>query len=100
MPLDGETVSGEIFVFTSPNESVKKVIFTVDGLHIRTESRAPFDLAGTTPVTMESQGLERPANSFDSANMKNGTHLMIVEIDLTGTEEDVVLEAEFTTRNP
>lgn len=100
MPLEGETVSGQIFVFTSPNEEVKKVIFAIDGVHVRTESRAPFDFAGTTPDTTASQGLERPAKAFDTFDLTNGTHVVTVEIDRTGTDDDVLIVAEFTVIKP
>ena len=45
--LDGETVSGDIYVFTSPDDNVSTVRFFMDGSFLLEEKRAPYDLAGT-----------------------------------------------------
>ena len=36
----------------------------------------------------------------DSGDLSDGTHTMIVEIDRSGSNPDVVLEAEFDVSNP
>ena len=94
--LDGETVFGDIYVFTGPDDRVRTVSFTIDGSHVRTESRAPFDLAGTASG---GGGSARPAFAFDSEDLSNGSHTIVVEIDRIGSDPDVVLEAEFDVLN-
>ncbi len=51
--LEGATVSGDMFVFTGPDDDVDVVRFWIDdptGTPFRTESIAPFDLAGTNDL--------------------------------------------------
>ena len=45
--LDGQSVSGDIFVFTMPEEGVNRVDFEIPELgYTQREGKAPFDLAG------------------------------------------------------
>lgn len=91
--LGGETVSGDIFVFTSPDDGVDSVSFSIDGKHERTESKAPFDLAGT----VSGSGPDRDAKPFDSTDLTEGLHTLMAEIEADGGT--VVVEAEFNVDN-
>jgi hypothetical protein len=57
-PLDGKTVSGSIYVFTTPDTGIKQVRYYIDrtnakGKADRTDTAAPFDLRGGTSTTAE-----------------------------------------------
>ena len=97
VPLNGETVSGEIFVFTNTDDSVEGVTFFIDGELIRMERVAPHDLAGT--VRGDGTGLERDARPFDSSDLEDGEHEMVVEIDLNNANGVVVLGVDFEVAN-
>ena len=94
-PLDGSTVSGKIYVFTSPDTSdISRVRFYLDnptatGTPRRTENIAPYDFAGGTTTA---------ATAFDTATIADGSHSITAAVDLTsGTTE--VVTATFTVAN-
>jgi large repetitive protein len=94
-PLDGSTVSGKIYVFTSPDTSdISRVRFYLDnptatGTPRRTENIAPYDFAGGTTTA---------ATAFDTATIADGSHSITAAVDLTsGTTE--VVTATFTVVN-
>ncbi|MEX2377992.1 MAG: G8 domain-containing protein [Dehalococcoidia bacterium] len=69
--LDGSSVSGDVYVFTGPEDDVRSVTFWVndidmDGEPFIVEGRVPFDLAGT-------EG-NMTAKPFDAAVLGNGAH--------------------------
>ena len=76
MLLDGETVSGDIYVFvTWPGASV--VRFYVDdvdriGSPDRVETQYPWDFGTTAP--------DGTANAFDTSTLGAGSHSITVEI--------------------
>jgi alpha-tubulin suppressor-like RCC1 family protein len=77
--LGGANVTGDIYVFVTPSENVKSVSFYIDDQQrqsspFRTETNAPFDLAGT-----QNNGR---ANSFDIDQLGNGPHRLDVRIEL------------------
>lgn len=93
--LNGKTVSGNIYVFTSPEGNTQSVSFYVDdpnrtGSPLRTESVAPFDIAGTF--------WDNTANPFDTTALSNGTHTITVVITLNGGSQKVVT-ATFSVNN-
>ena len=45
-PLDGATVSNNIYVFVEPATKHQSVEFLIDGVSRHTENAAPFDLSG------------------------------------------------------
>ncbi len=70
--LDGSRVNGKIYVFVRNSKKLDKVDFYIDspkwrkGAPVRTDKKAPFDLAGTA-----SDGTARP---YNTAKLTDGTH--------------------------
>ncbi|HEX2029454.1 MAG TPA: PQQ-dependent sugar dehydrogenase, partial [Nitriliruptorales bacterium] len=95
VPLAGQTVAQNIFVFTAPDTNVTRVRFWLDspslsGTPDRTEKAAPFDLAGTA-----SDGSAHP---FDTTTLTDGSHTVSALLDLLdGTT--VAAQASFTVKN-
>jgi hypothetical protein len=92
--LEGATVSGNVYVFTSPETGVSRVRFFIDdparnGSPYRTEKTAPHDLAGGS-VTV--------ADPFNTNALSNGVHGVTAEIQLSGGGTEVVT-ALFTVAN-
>jgi acid phosphatase type 7 len=92
--LADKTVSGNIYVFTSPDSGVYQVRFYLDnpnmsGTPRKVEKTAPYDFAGGTVST---------ANPFNTATVTDGAHTITAAVDLTagGTE---VVHAPFTVSN-
>src|SRR5215208_3783431 len=78
-PLAGKTVSGNIYVFTSPGTGVLRVRFYLDdpnmsGTPRRIESTAPHDFAG---------GSVSAANPFDTKTVADGSHTITAAVELT-----------------
>ena len=78
--LDGQSVSGDIYVFVEPVDGIDQVDFYIDDVEkargpYKTELRYPFDLGGTAP----SGGL---ANPFDTAMLADGPHKITAHIRL------------------
>ena len=46
MALDGETLSGEVYVFLLPEVGADSVVFLLDGDERQSERNAPWDFAG------------------------------------------------------
>jgi N-acetylneuraminic acid mutarotase/glucose/arabinose dehydrogenase len=95
LPLDGQTVAGDIFVFTGPDAGVDNVNFWVDdpamtGNPDKKEARAPYDLAGSN-----SNGT---AKATDSTQWPDGPHTVTASIALTDGSS-VVVSATFTVDN-
>ncbi|MDN4473492.1 Kelch repeat-containing protein [Demequina zhanjiangensis] len=94
VPLDGATVTGDAFIFTTPDTDVDTVQFWLDdpsmsGSPDKSEGKAPFDYQGG-PVSA--------ASAWDSTEVFDGTHTMTVLITLDDTSASVVT-ATFTTAN-
>jgi hypothetical protein len=93
--LAGQTVSGNVYVFTQPTSLVTRVDFYLDDPNMsrsprKTETGAPHDLAGT-----RSDGT---ANPFDTRTVADGTHTLTAKLTLTvGTV--VVTHAQFVVAN-
>jgi len=93
--LEGESVAGDVFVFTSPDTGVSEVRFWVDdpsrsGSADKVERAAPFDLAGTNP--------DDTAIPFDTTSLGDGSHSVTAELVL-GDGSVVVVDSTFTVAN-
>ena len=95
--LEGQTVEGNIYVFTLPNSGVKQVKFYLDDPNrtktpIMTEGKAPWDFAGTeTNVAF--------AKPYDSSQLADGVHTITAAVLFTnGTTE--VITSSFTVGDP
>ncbi|MGV7223098.1 MAG: fibronectin type III domain-containing protein [Nitrospinales bacterium] len=87
--LNGQTVSGNIYVFLDPDANVSQVVFSIDGKVKRTENYAPYDLSSGSPSS---------ASPFDTRQLNNGSHTISALIRLQdGTTE--TLRAVFTVSN-
>ncbi|MBC8122344.1 MAG: hypothetical protein H7Y22_10960 [Gemmatimonadaceae bacterium] len=95
VPLSGQNVSGNIYVFTSPSSGVSQVQFFLDDPDmsdppIRMEKESPHDFAGTA-----SSGGAQP---FNTATVVNGSHTITARLSLSGGGTQV-LNATFTSTN-
>lgn len=94
-PLDGATVSGNIFVFTTPDTpQITQVRFYFDdpdltGNPFSVENSAPYDMAGGTTST---------ASAFNTVTRTNGAHTVSVEIAFNDGSVRT-LHANFTIDN-
>ena len=85
--LQGQTVAGTIYVFTSPASGVTRVRFWLDnpqmsGTPRQTEGAGPWDFAGTA-----ANGTANPTNTKTIAN---GSHTITAAIDKSAGGTDVV----------
>lgn len=92
--LNGATVSGNIYPFTSPDAGVKQVAFYLDNQNMRgspnqVENFAPYDFAG---------GSVSAANPFKTTNVANGPHTITAKMVLSDNTTTVV-NAAFTVDN-
>jgi hypothetical protein len=92
--LTGATLSGNAYIFTTPDTpDIKRVRFWVDdpamtGRPYGVDNKAPYDLAGGTVTT---------AKPFDTTTLADGTHSVTAAIERsTGTD---VVTATFTINN-
>ncbi|WP_165495766.1 BACON domain-containing protein [Marinobacter halodurans] len=95
VPLAGQTLTGEAYVFVPDVAGISRVRFYLDdperlGSPIKTEGRAPWDFAGT--VT----GGSRPAYPFDFGTL-SGSHQITAAVDTTDGLR--VVTAGFTAGN-
>ncbi|WP_188093651.1 BACON domain-containing protein [Marinobacter salinexigens] len=93
--LNGATLQGDQYIFTSPDEEVSQVRFYMDdasgtGTVTKTEGRAPFDLAGTAPDDL--------AYPYATASLADGAHELGARITLSGGL-DVLVSAGFMVAN-
>ena len=93
--LEGESVAGDVFVFTSPDTGVSEVRFWVDdpsrsGSADKVERNAPFDLAGTNR--------DDTAIPFDTTSLGDGSHSVTAELVLDDGSV-VVVDSTFTVAN-
>jgi N-acetylneuraminic acid mutarotase/glucose/arabinose dehydrogenase len=93
--LQGQTVSGNIYVFVTPTTGVTRVRFFVDdptmsGAPFLTDTSAPYDLAGTNK--------NGTARAFNTGPLSNGSHSVTAAVDLTGGGTEAVTST-FTADN-
>jgi hypothetical protein len=93
VPLEGETVTGDIYVFTSPDEGISQVQFFLDdpemtGDPTQIENKAPYDFAAST----SGQVYGYP---YDTSQLPDGTHEItaLIRLDDGGPE---VVSSRFT----
>ena len=96
VPLDGEAVAGDIYVFTSPDDGVSQVQFFLDdpemiGEPIQIENLAPYDFAAST----SGQVYGYP---YDTTQLPDGTHEITALIKLDGGGNEIV-SSTFTVAN-
>lgn len=90
--LNGQTVAGQLYIFTAPDTNVVSVSFFLDGsaTAFRTENLGPFDFAGTAT--------SGAAQAFNSATLPDGNHFITANIKLSsGSVQSVT--AQFTVSN-
>ena len=92
--LNGQTVSGNIYVFTAPASGVKKVVFYLDnpthtGTATHTEGYGPWDFNG---------GSTTAALPYATTALTDGAHSLTQVVTLT-TNATQVLTANFTVAN-
>ena len=75
--LDGQTCSGNIYVFTGPADDVKRVTFYLDGVKHRVENFPPYDFEGTAD--------SGDANSCDTTQFIEGEHEIKALVELTSS---------------
>ncbi len=97
LPLQGQTVSNNIYVFTSPTSGVTQVRFYLDDPQrtrtpIKTENAAPWDFAGTASNTAKT------ALPYDSKRLANNQHTITAAITKSAGGVDV-LTSTFTVSN-
>lgn len=93
--LDSSTVTGNIYVFVSPDSGISQVSFFLNdpgmtGSPIQVEKRTAYDFAGTASGNV--------AKSFDSSGLPNGLHNISALIDLSDGSSEIV-SANFTVSN-
>ena len=81
VPLDGAIVDGDIYVLTGPDNGVSSVIFSIDGVVAKTETVAPFELAG--------------GSAFDATQLSAGNHEITAKLTLTDGNTEFI-SADFT----
>ncbi len=93
MLLEGRTLAGDVFIFTSPDDEVSRVDFYIDGVFVKRENTAPFDLAGT-----DTGDPTRSALPYDTTQLSNGIHTVSTTLRTEFGEETAT--ASFTVDNP
>ena|GEM_PF-3567943 len=98
VPLAGQTVTGNIYVFVSPETGITRVRFFLDdpgmsGSPKKTEDRAPWDFAGTATANPA-----RIALPFDSRQLANGSHTITAAVTLSSGGTAVV-SSTFSVHN-
>ena len=91
--LQGQTVSGNIYVFVSPESGITQARFFIDntsatGTPFQTENMAPWDLAGGNSG----------ANPYDTRTLSNGGHTVTASLSLS-SGATVVTTSSFTVNN-
>lgn len=95
VPLAGQTVDGNIYVFVIPETDITQVRFFLDdpvmaGTPQQVENRGPYDFAGTAP--------NDTALPFNTSVLTDGEHIITVAIQLTNGAIDKI-DVPFTTDN-
>jgi len=88
-PLDGATLSAEIYAFVPHNNFMDQVDFYLDDELVREEKNSPYDLAG---------GLASTAAPWDTRTVADGEHTIraVIKFDDGSTTE---ISATFATEN-
>ena len=87
--LDGATVSGIIYPFTTPDQGVENVTFALDGKKTQVEGNPPYDFRGGTATI---------AHAWDTTSVADGVHSISAAFKMNdGTSQSVT--ATFTVAN-
>lgn len=89
VPLEGETVTGDIAVFVSPENDISEVDFFLDSSFHKTERKIPYDFNGTSGSV---------AHLYDTTGIADGQHEIKAEIALSAGGTDIIT-ATFTVAN-
>ncbi|MBY5994266.1 kelch repeat-containing protein [Ferrimonas balearica] len=90
-PLTGQSLSGNVYIFVSPESGISKVRFYLDdpdrsGSAAKTESVAPYDFAGTES--------NRDAKPFSVDSLTQGSHQVTAQVQTA--DGNVILQGSFT----
>jgi hypothetical protein len=96
MPLSGATVSGDVYVFVSPETSIRQAQFFIDnpamsGTPDKVERLAPYDLGGTADGSMN-------ALPYNTRQLSDGQHTLTIRVVTDSGSEDIT-SATFTVAN-
>ena len=87
--LQGQTASGNAYIFLTPTTNIKAVSFSANGRAISTDTSTPYDLMG---------GSLSAANPLDTRKAPNGTYETVAKVTLSdGTTKTI--KATFTAKN-
>ncbi len=90
--LHGATLSGRVAIFVpGTNTDLRTVTFFVDGVQVRSDVSAPFDLVGSL-----ANGDAKP---YSTRKLPDGTHTVQARIVLANRSVEIQ-DATFTTSNP
>lgn len=89
--LQGATVAGNVYAFTTPDTGVSSVAFSLDGVAVRTEIQAPYDFGGTNNTNLS-------AVPWNSTAVSNATHTIAAKVTLT-TGATYSISSTFTVAN-
>ncbi len=93
--LDGTTLKGGRYIFLGAEgdaiAGLDRVVFTLDGKTVRSESDVDYDLAGTT--------IFGNTNVLDTRQLRSGLHTLVATVQLDGDEVRLVYQARFTVAN-
>lgn len=90
--LEGASVSGDVFIFISPDGDIKRVRFWLDNPNGKpkfTDNKAPFDFVG---------GSLNKAKPFKTKTVSNGVHTIYAELTFKDNSTHVIT-ATFTVGN-
>ena len=81
--FNGATVSGNIYVFVTPDTGITQVRFYIDGNPQQTENYSPYDLGST-----EASGAALP---YSTTQLSDGVHSVSAEIDRDTGATDIII---------
>ncbi|SHG82593.1 metallophosphoesterase [Ferrimonas marina] len=87
---NGQSVAGNIYAFVLPEEELNQVVFSLDGVQIQQENRAPWDLGGTES--------DRSARPFDTTTLSEGPHQLQAMLRLADNST-LPIEAQLVVDN-
>ncbi|MFO1418152.1 MAG: choice-of-anchor Q domain-containing protein [Methylotetracoccus sp.] len=87
-PLKGAVVARNTYIFVQPDPRVARADFYLDGLPVRTERYAPFDLGATA-----ASGVALP---FDTSPLTPGAHSVAARLTMLDGTQQFSGPAEFT----
>lgn len=90
MPLDQAVIDGTVYGFIDQDSGLQQVRFFVDGIEVKVENRAPWDLGGTAS--------NKDSLPYDTTRLTDASHeIAALLIANDGTEQRIT--ADFTVVN-